>query len=153
GRRERERARPLVVPEEPLPAPRLEPVRREKETACDDHAEDLGVRERPAVLDEMTRREDADSYPDDGGNDVEGDAGAPCAENAQETRKAHPVAHRPQAPEAEVDPGDADLYHRSPNGDAPRSGYSSPLGVGLSLSPDTSRPPRLPSACVSSLGM
>src|SRR5262249_10042970 len=103
--------------------------------------------------DEVARCEDADPDPDDRGNDVEGDAKAPCAEDAQETEGTHPVAHRPLAPGAEADSGDADLYHRSPGRVAPRSGYSSPLGVDLSLPPDVRRPPRLPSACVSSLGM
>src|SRR5262249_41362062 len=73
----------------PLPSPGFEAVRSEEEPAGDDHAEDLRVRERPAVLDELARRQNTDSRPDDGGNDVERDAGAPCAENAQETWEAH----------------------------------------------------------------
>ena len=57
GGRERERLRPLVLAEEPLPAECLERVRKQKEGGCDSHSPEIDVAERPADRSEVPRDE------------------------------------------------------------------------------------------------
>src|SRR5205814_9907379 len=95
GAGERERPGALIVSEEPLPAPGLEAEGGEEQEPGAHHPEHLGVSERPAVRDEMARRKRADPDRDRSRENVEGDAGAPRAEEPQKT---HLPENRPQAP-------------------------------------------------------
>ena len=95
GGGEREHSRALVVTEEPVPAPGLEAEGAEEERAGPEHAEDVRVSERPAVGDEVARRQQADADRDRGRHNIEGDAGTTRPEQPQEIRLQW---YRPQVP-------------------------------------------------------